>query len=612
MYYPDELIDQVSSSNNIVDIIGQHVKMKKKGSRYVGLCPFHNEKTPSFTVSGEDQLYYCFGCGAGGNIFTFLMEYENMTFQEAVQYLAERAGITLPADTGGQDRAKDNRKHQMLEANKAAATFYYYQLRRKPGEKAMAYLKGRGLKDETIRNFGLGYAPVSSDTLYRYLKQQGFSDDILSGAGLIKVDNRGVTDRFWNRVMFPIMDINNKVIGFGGRVMGDGLPKYLNSPETELFDKSRNLYGLGAARRSKKDYFLLCEGYMDVISLHQAGFTNAVASLGTAFTPQHALVIKRYVQQVVLTFDSDQAGINAALRAIPILKRAGISSRVLTMKPHKDPDEFIKNLGPEAYEERIRAAKNSFLFEIGVLRDRYDFRDPEQKTEFQSETAKRLLDFDDEMERDNYLEAVALEYDIRADQLRRKVNQMGSMLLPEQKYKHESLAQEEPVGSMASLTGDILAAGSQGRTGADRKKKADGADKIASRMLLSWLVAYPQTYDQVVEIIDPADFRDERYTKLAEEIFDHLSRGETLRPAEIANHYQDDPELQKVIAEIFSKGPAQETEVRDKEKIYSDLVRKVKDSSIQAAAREVSDIGEFQKMMETRKKLPGLRISLDQ
>ncbi|MGX8714240.1 MAG: DNA primase, partial [Lachnospiraceae bacterium] len=308
MYYPDELIDQVSSSNNIVDIIGQHVKMKKKGSRYVGLCPFHNEKTPSFTVSGEDQLYYCFGCGAGGNIFTFLMEYENMTFQEAVQYLAERAGITLPADTGGQDRARDNRKHQMLEANKAAATFYYYQLRRKPGEKAMAYLKGRGLKDETIRNFGLGYAPVSSDTLYRYLKQQGFSDEILSGAGLIKVDNKGVTDRFWNRVMFPIMDINNKVIGFGGRVMGDGLPKYLNSPETELFDKSRNLYGLGAARRSKKDYFLLCEGYMDVISLHQAGFTNAVASLGTAFTPQHALVIKRYVQQVVLTFDSDQAG----------------------------------------------------------------------------------------------------------------------------------------------------------------------------------------------------------------------------------------------------------------------------------------------------------------
>ncbi|MBQ4045581.1 MAG: DNA primase [Lachnospiraceae bacterium] len=612
MYYPDELIDQVSSSNNIVDIIGQHVKMKKKGSRYVGLCPFHNEKTPSFTVSGEDQLYYCFGCGAGGNIFTFLMEYENMTFQEAVQYLAERAGITLPADTGGQDRARDNRKHQMLEANKAAATFYYYQLRRKPGEKAMAYLKGRGLKDETIRNFGLGYAPVSSDTLYRYLKQQGFSDEILSGAGLIKVDNKGVTDRFWNRVMFPIMDINNKVIGFGGRVMGDGLPKYLNSPETELFDKSRNLYGLGAARRSKKDYFLLCEGYMDVISLHQAGFTNAVASLGTAFTPQHALVIKRYVQQVVLTFDSDQAGINAALRAIPILKRAGISSRVLTMKPHKDPDEFIKNLGPEAYEERIRAAKNSFLFEIGVLRDRYDFRDPEQKTEFQSETAKRLLDFDDEMERDNYLEAVALEYDIRADQLRRKVNQMGSMLLPDQKYKHESLAQEGPVGSMASLTGDILAAGGQGRTGADRKKKADSADKIASRMLLSWLVSYPQTYDQVVEIIDPADFRDERYTRLAEEIFDHLSRGETLRPAEIANHYQDDPELQKVIAEIFSKGPAQETEVRDKEKIYSDLVRKVKDSSIQAAAREISDIGEFQKMMETRKKLPGLHISLDQ
>lgn len=610
MYYSDELIDQVSSSSNIVDIIGQHVKMKKRGSSYVGLCPFHNEKTPSFTVSGDNQLYYCFGCGAGGNVFTFLMEYENMTFQEAVQYLAERAGITLPADTGNQDRARDTRRQQMLEANKAAATFYYYQLRRKPGEKAMAYLKGRGLKDETIKSFGLGYAPVSSDTLYRYLKQQGYSDDILSGAGLIKVDNRGVTDRFWNRVMFPIMDINNRVIGFGGRVMGDGLPKYLNSPETDLFDKSRNLYGLGAARRSKKDYFLLCEGYMDVISLHQAGFTNAVASLGTAFTPQHALVIKRYVQQVVLTFDSDQAGINAALRAIPILKRAGISSRVLSMKPHKDPDEFIKNLGAEAYEERIRAAKNSFMFEIGVLRDRYDFRDPEQKTSFQTEVAKRLLDFDDEMERDNYLEAAALEYDMRADQLRRKVSQMAGQLLPGQKFHHDS-GEEDPAAGLSTMTGDILSAGGQARSGGDRRRKTDSADKIASRMLLSWLVSYPQTYDQVIEIIDPADFRDERYTKLAGEIFDRLSRGETLKPAEIANHFQDDPELQKVIAEIFSKGPDQETEIREREQIYSDLVRKVKDSSIQAAGREVADIGEFQKMMEIRRKLPGLHISLD-
>ena len=380
MYYPEEVVDEVARSNDIVDLVGQYVKLKRSGSRYTGLCPFHNEKTPSFSVSGDTQLYYCFGC-AGGNIYKFVMEYENFSFQEAVKYLADRSGIKLPEESKGPNREEEDKRKQMLEANKEAAKYYHYILKSQYGERAYNYLKGRALSDETITKFGLGYSPAGSNSLYKYLKKKGYSDEVLAGAGLIRVDERGVYDRFWNRVMFPIMDINNRVIGFGGRVMGDALPKYLNSPETKLFDKSRNLYGLHAAKKSRKDYFLLCEGYMDVIALHQAGFTNAVAALGTAFTPQHASLISRYVKKVVCTFDSDGAGINAALRAIPILKSAGLSVKVLNMKPHKVPDEFIKAKGAEAYEKRIESAKNAFLFEIGIMKSRYNFQDPEQLTQ---------------------------------------------------------------------------------------------------------------------------------------------------------------------------------------------------------------------------------------
>ena len=272
MYYPDELIEEVRSRNDIVDVISGYVRLQKKGSSYFGLCPFHNEKSPSFSVSREKQMYYCFGCGAGGNVYTFLMEYENFTFQEALKYLADRAGITLPEPEYSKEaKEKAGRKAVILEINKKAAMYYYVQLKSPQGEKAYTYLTDRGLSDDTIKAFGLGYSSIYSDDLYKYLRKEGYSEDMIRQAGLINTDEKkGVYDKFWNRVIFPIMDVNSRVIGFGGRVMGDAKPKYLNSPETEVFDKSRNLYGLNRARTSRKPYFLLCEGYMDVISLHQA------------------------------------------------------------------------------------------------------------------------------------------------------------------------------------------------------------------------------------------------------------------------------------------------------------------------------------------------------
>ena len=363
MYYPEEVIEEVRTRNDIVDIVSQYVNLKKKGANYFGLCPFHNEKSPSFSVSPSKQMYYCFGCGAGGNVISFVMEYENYTFVEAVKMLADRAGIALPEmEYSKEAKAQASLKNTLLEINRLAANFFYYQLKQPSGKIGYDYLKEkRRLSDDTIRHFGLGYSSKVPDDLYRYMRSKGYHDDILKETGLFFIDERGARDKFWNRVMFPILDVNNRVIGFGGRVMGDGEPKYLNSPETKIFDKSRNLYGLNFARTSRAKYMLVCEGYVDVIAMHQAGFTNAVASLGTAFTSQHAMLLKRYTDQVILTYDSDGAGVKAALRAIPILKEVGMSIKVLNMKPYKDPDEFIKNLGKEEFQKRIDEAESSFF-----------------------------------------------------------------------------------------------------------------------------------------------------------------------------------------------------------------------------------------------------------
>lgn len=298
------------------------------------------------------------------------MRYENDTFQEAVSILADRAGIKLPeAEYTEEEKKNNNLKNTLFQINKEAATFFYHQLRSEQGREGMEYFKNRGLSDDIIKRFGLGYALKYSNSLYTYLRSKGYEDDILKETGLIKYSEKGVYDAFWNRVMYPIMDNSNRVIGFGGRVLGDAKPKYINSPETKIFDKSRNLYGLNIARSTRKNAFIICEGYMDVIALHQAGFDNAVAALGTAFTTQHAAMMKRYTDNVLVTFDSDGAGVKAALRAIPMLRSAGLSVKVINMRPYKDPDEFIKNLGCEEFQKRIDEAENSFIYEIRRLQE---------------------------------------------------------------------------------------------------------------------------------------------------------------------------------------------------------------------------------------------------
>lgn len=590
MYYPEELVEEVRMKNDIVDVISGYVKLQKKGASHFGLCPFHNEKSPSFSVSGAKQMYYCFGCGAGGNVFTFIMNYENYTFGEAIKMLAERAGVNLPeVEYSEEMRKKENHRARLLEANKEAAKYFYYQLRAKQGELGYRYLTSRQLSAETMKKFGLGFANKSSDDLTKYLKQKGFDERLLAEAGLSSYDEqRGSHDKFWNRVMFPIQDINHRVIGFGGRVMGEGEPKYLNSPETPIFDKSRNLFGLNFARTARAGNMILCEGYMDVISMHQAGFTQAVASLGTAFTSGQANLLKRYTENVLLAYDSDGAGVKAALRAIGILREAGLTGKVIDLKPHKDPDEFIKKEGMEAFQERIRNAENSFMFEIRILERDYDLKDPEDKTKFHKEIAKKLCGFDIEVERENYLEAVADKYHIGFENLRRLVN------------------------TYAAQTGMVKPV-ERPKQAAGKKATPEENSRRVQRMLLTWLTDYPQVYPRISQYIKPSDFTEELYRKVAERLFSDIESG-TYNPAGIVSMFEEEEQQREAAALFNTKVEALETK-QEREKAFHDILYAVKKNSYEYySGRLGSDMDALNQVIAGKKALEELgktHISLD-
>ena len=582
MYYPDELIEEVRMKNDIVDVISGYVRIQKKGSSYFGLCPFHNEKSPSFSVSGSKQMFYCFGCGAGGNVITFLMQYENITFQEAVKMLADRAGVALPEVTYSEEaRKRENRRNVMLEINKEAARYFYYMLRSPRGKVGYQYLRDRQLSDETIHKFGLGYADGAGSDLTAYLRKKGYADDLIKESGLIGFDEkRGIHDKFWNRVMFPIQDSNHRVIGFGGRVMGDAKPKYLNSPETLIFDKSRNLYGLNFARTSRKGNIILCEGYMDVIAMHQAGFTQAVASLGTAFTTGQASLLKRYTEEVLLAYDSDGAGVNAALRAIGILKESGLRGKVINMRPYKDPDEFMKNLGAEAFQQRIDEAENSFFFDLRMLEGQYDMKDPESKTAFHREIAKKLCTFEEEVERENYIQSVAEKYHIGYENLRKLVN------------------------SYAARTGLVTPVTRPKSTISQKNTPHDNVKK-SQRLLLTWITEEPQVYQKIKPYISAQDFTEELYQEVAQKLFAGLEQ-ETFTPASIISTFEEE-EDQRAVAELFNTKLAEITTDQEREKAFHDILYAVKKNSFDYySARMGSDMNALNQVISGKKALEEL------
>lgn len=586
MRFSNDKIEEVREKSDIVDIISQHVKLKRSGSNYSGLCPFHNEKTPSFSVSPSRQMYHCFGCGKGGNVITFVMEYENFTFPEAVQALAERAGVDLPKlEYSKEAKEKADRKTLLLEIQKEAATFFYFKLRQERGKIGYRYLRERGLSDETMKQFGLGYSDRYSGELYKHLKSKKYSDELLKASGLFNFDEKyGMTDKFYNRVIFPIMDVNNKVIGFGGRVMGDGKPKYLNSPETDIFDKSRNLYGLNLARKTRKNYMILCEGYMDVIAMHQAGFTNAVASLGTALTPGHAGLLKRYTKEVLLLYDSDEAGIRAALRGIPILKEAGIVSRVVSLKPYKDPDEFIKNLGPEAFEERLNQAMDSFMFRVSVSEQQYDMREPQGQNSFFEYCASILLELADELERNLYIEAIVRNYGKRygvtTEDLRARVNKMALRGTPA-----ENRVAPKPV------SGPVV------------KAKENGSQK-AQKLVITWMTSDDRYMKIARKYLEPSDFTERFYGQIVEKLYRQADEGK-LNPARLLNEFTDSQDQEEVAALFHATIPLEKEELESK--AFADSVLRVREDGLNEKMNVARDFAELTRLMEQKKDLERLK-----
>lgn len=581
VYYPEHIIEEIREQSDIVGIISEYTALTKKGHSYFGLCPFHNEKTPSFSVSDEKQMYYCFGCGAGGNIITFMMEKENMSFPEAIQYLAEKAHISLEGiESPEVNQEEQNKKAILLDIHTKAAKYYYYALMAPEYENSLAYFKRRGIPLQTIKKFGLGYAPSKYNVLYKHLKQEGYEDEMLLASGLIlRSEEKGVFyDRFSDRVMFPIFNANKKVIAFGGRILGEGNPKYLNSPESKLFDKSHTLYGLHLARVDKHPSYILVEGYMDVIAMHQAGFTQTVASLGTAFTSGHAKLLKRYTNQVVVLYDSDLAGKNATLRAIPILKSEGINVKVLQLQDSKDPDEFLSKHGVEKMSQLIEEAKSDTWFKIVNLQQDYHLELPEQKIKFLQEVSKIIAELSSAIEQSIYTKEISDLYQIDLIALEAEIK----------KHYNSKLALVPPK--------------------TNNFKKPDQLGSVNRQLIfLSAVYHYPHVYPYIKEYIDYALFDAGLLQNLAKHIFEALNNNKSIDIGYFNKTYTDINE-QKMISEVFMNLDERYEQKETLQKMLTETIKRLNTVQIEQKLKSCTDGSEVLNLLSRKKVLDKLYI----
>ena len=436
MAFSESFLTELTERNDIVDVVSGYVRLgKKSGSNMFGLCPFHSEKTPSFSVSPDKQIYHCFGCGKGGGVINFIMEIENLSFPEAVEFLAKRAGMPIPEEENDRESRKRSR---MLSLNRDAARFFYAQLSTPQGGAARDYMAKRRIGPATAKNFGIGFAPDTWDSLEKAMREKGYTDFELFDAGLVRKGKKGgYYDTFRNRLMFPVIDVRGNVIGFSGRILGDGEPKYMNSPETLVFNKSRNLFALNLAKKSKSGYIILSEGNIDVVSLHQAGFDSAVASLGTSLTPEQARLLSRYTNQVIIAYDNDGAGIKAAQRAIGILEKLDLKVKVLRMSGAKDPDEFIKLKGADAFRNLLESSENQIDYRLRSVTDKYDLSVDEQKVEFLKEASDLVARLPGSVERQVYAMRVASMSGVSADVVTKEVERRRKKLVNQARGSEE-------------------------------------------------------------------------------------------------------------------------------------------------------------------------------
>lgn len=568
MIYSNEVIEQVRMANEIVALISSYLPLKQKGNNYFGLCPFHNEKSPSFCVSSERQMYHCFGCGASGNVFTFIMQTENYNFGEAVRFLAERANYTLPEFKNDEADKNLRYKNKLIEMNAVAARHFYHNLT--DSQFALQYLFDRNISKTSIKKFGLGYA--KSD-LYNHLLAKGYEKKDILAAGLAVENKSGkILDRFFNRIMFPIFNIYGKIIGFGARTINDSKPKYLNSPETILFNKSTNLYNINLACKSKSKQLILTEGYIDVISVFQAGCENVCAALGTAFNIKHARLIKNHFDSVILLFDSDEAGIKAILRAIPILDSVGIESKVLQLPNAKDPDEYIKKFGSDSFKNLLKNSVNSFDFQVNNVKKKYDLNNPADKVKFTKETAQIISGLNDTIKKEIYINEISKSMQISSDILKNELDKFEPF---EFKFENKKINSQPPID----------------------KAKSDFINIVAKN---------PDIYPQIEKYLPPDDLGGGVYSKLLQLIYSFYNTSSDLNPATLINYFEL-PVEQSLAAEILNNDVAYD----DIQKALTDIIKIIKKYNVAQKISAVNDMEDLKALLSEKKTIEHFEFRKD-
>ncbi len=581
--YSSDVINEILSENDIVDYVSQYVRLKKSGRDYSGLCPFHKEKSPSFHVSGEKQLFHCFGCGVSGNLIQFVMKSEGLDFVEALKLLADRAGVVLPEENDKADYALHEKKKKIYEMNKAAARFFYSELSSEEGKTAVEYFKKRQLGAKTIRQYGLGYSPNDYNALHSYMNSLGYSDTELIEAGLVSEREGRVYDRFRGRVMFPIIDLRGNIIGFGGRILTDTKeingykpPKYLNSAETPVFNKGRNLFSLNNAKKDTGGKLILVEGYMDVISVFQAGIINVVATLGTALTEDQAKLMMKYSNEILICYDSDEAGRKATIRAIEIINGVGGKSAVVRLKGAKDPDEYIKANGAESFKNAVAAAVPSTEYRLASAKVLYNTDVPEGKIQFISDAAEILGSVRDSVEVDAYIRKIAAETEISTDAIYSEYKKKKKNAVQREK---KQFSQGDLHISAVQKSGNIVTVGN------------DNAIAAAEKKLLNLIAQNKKFCKKTMEILSADAFSNDVYRKLAEAIYKNCTLGIASEPAMLLNMFDNDD--LKTASEVFYNMEVYE----NNEKTLDDLIISIKKEKIKKQILSEKDPEKLKKLL---------------
>lgn len=560
--YSDDLIDDIKNSNDIVDIISQYVILKRSGRNFFGLCPFHKEKTPSFSVSPDKQIFHCFGCGAGGNVIHFISKIENVDFRESLEILAERAGIKLPTLDGAIDNKRQELKEKVYQINKDAALFYHDTLYKPTSKLAQEYIKKRKLDNKTLKNYTIGYAEGNSN-LYRFLKDKGYTDEEILASDLVNKMGNSFVDRFKNRLIFPIQDVRNRYIAFGGRVLDNSLPKYINSPENLVYSKARNLYGLNIAKNSKSENLIIVEGYMDVVSLHQRGIENVVASCGTALTEAQGRLLRKYSQKVIISYDSDGAGQAATLRGLEILSNLGCDIRILQMEGAKDPDEYVIKYGNGRFNNLVDNAISLIEFKVKVLKKDLNLENVNDKIKFLNEIAKLVSTVDNRIEQEVYIDKISREYNISKEAIYAEISKLNYS-----KNQGKKTLESNYRKTIVKKNGVL----------------PEALEKRENMIIALLLDGKDSVYKQIKEILSPEDFKKEENKKIMQKLYEEFEKGNS-NINNILEAFNDNEEIISILTSIM----ADDFEIRDDKKAIEDLINNYKKERLMNRKKEIID-----------------------